>query len=282
MSVEDVTYALLGLSALLYLIGSRRSPQGSAGRRSARHAGLRAASFGAGLLVIVVAIAGPLDRLADQLLWAHMVQHLLLLLVAPPLLVLGSPWLPVWRGLPLGMRRAVARPALQARPLRPARSALRVLALPVGAFLAFNVDLWLWHVPAAYDATLRSPALHYTEHALFVATGLLFWAQVAPSWPFRRRLDVGGRLVYLLAASVSAWLLAVVLAFAPDAIYSAYASLPSRPGGISALADQRIAAGIMWVPGSIPFVLFVLVDLYTFLGREHPRSGAARPQATGA
>jgi cytochrome c oxidase assembly factor CtaG len=282
MSPDDVTYALVLAAALLYAAGARRAPQGSAGRRGARHAWLRGSSFAAGLVVIVLALDGPLDRYAGQLLWAHMVQHVLLLLVAPPLLVLGAPWLPVWRGLPLGVRRSVAGGALHARPLRPARAALRFAAAPIGAFVVFNVDLWMWHAPALYDATLRNEAVHYLEHTLFLATGILFWAQVAPSWPLRRRLDVGGRLVYLFAASVSGWLLAVVLAFAPSALYPAYASLPGRPGGISALADQRIAAGVMWVPGSIPFALFILADLYSFLGRHPSRRGVARPQVTGA
>ena len=97
-----------------------------------------------------------------------------------------------------------------------------------------------------------------------------------PSWPLHRRLDFGGRLVYTLGASVASWLLAVVLAFYPTPLYSAYAELSSRPGGISALGDQRLAAGVMWVPGSIPFALAILFDVYRLLGR----SGAARRRLT--
>jgi putative membrane protein len=271
MGAEDLPGILAVLAAVVYARGLRRPPRGSAGQRDERVALLRATSFISGLAVIVGALSSPFDGAADQLLWAHMAQHVLLVAVAPPLFVLGAPWMPLWHGLPLRLRRSLARALLRSRPLR---AAISVVATPVAAFGVFNINLLVWHIPALYDLTLRNQAVHDAEHALFLVTGILFWAQLLPSWPLHRRLDFGGRLVYTLGASLASWLLAVVLAFSPMPLYSAYADLPSRPGGISALGDQRLAAGVMWVPGSIPFALAILFDVYRLLGG----AGAARPR----
>lgn len=258
---------LVVLAAVLYVAGLRRPARGSSGARTPQIALLRATSFIAGLATITVALSSPVDGAADKLLWVHMTQHVLLLLVAPPLLVLGAPLMPLWLGLPLRVRRSLARAFVRSRPARPLRAAVATIALPIGAFVAFNVDLLFWHVPALYDLTLRDQAVHDLEHTLFLATGILFWAQLLPSWPLHRRLDFAGRFAYTLLASLPSWLLAVVMAFYPSPLYSAYADLSGRPGGISALGDQRLAAGVMWVPGSIPFALAILFDVYRLLER---------------
>jgi cytochrome c oxidase assembly factor CtaG len=276
MGADDLPGCLAVLAAVLYVLGLRRPVRGSAGSRERRVALLRATSFIASLAIVVAALSSPFDSAADRLLWAHMAQHVLLVVVAPPLFVLGAPWMPLWLGLPLRVRRPLARALVRSRPARPLRAATSIIVTPVGAFALFNVDLLLWHIPAFYDLTLRNQAVHDLEHALFLVTGILFWAQLLPSWPLHRRLDFGGRLVYTLGASLASWLLAVVLAFYPTPLYSAYAELSSRPGGISALADQRLAAGVMWVPGSIPFALAILFDVYVVLGR----TAAARRRLT--
>jgi putative membrane protein len=267
MSAGDLPGLLAVLAAILYVLGLRRPVRGSSGRREQRVALLRTTAFIASLATITVALSSPFDHAADQLLWVHMAQHVLLLLVAPPLFVLGAPWIPLWLGLPLRVRRPLARGLVRSRHARPLRAGFSAITTPLGAFAAFNVDLLVWHVPSLYDLTLRNQAVHDLEHALFFATGILFWAQLLPSWPLHRRLHFGGRLVYTLLASLPSWLLAVVLAFSPTPLYSVYADLSSRPGGISALGDQRLAAGVMWVPGSIPFALAILVDVYRLLGQ---------------
>lgn len=276
MNADDLPGLLGVIAAVLYVLGLRRPVRGSVGAREEREALLRATSFIASLAIVVVALSSPFDGAADQLLWAHMAQHVLLVVVAPPLFVLGAPWMPLWLGLPLRVRRPLARALVRSRPARPLRAVTSVITTPLGAFVVFNVDLLLWHVPALYDLTLRNQAAHDLEHALFLLTGILFWVQLLPSWPLRRRLDFGGRLVFTLGASVASWLLAVVLAFYPTPLYSAYSELSSRPGGFSALGDQRLAAGVMWVPGSIPFALAILFDVNRLLGR----TGAARRRLT--
>jgi cytochrome c oxidase assembly factor CtaG len=228
--------------------------------------------FVAGLATLVVAIASPLHTSADELFWAHMVQHVLLLLIAPPLLALARPWNRMWHGLPLELRRNTARIVLGSR-LSPLRRAARVLGKPVPSWLLFNVTLLAWHLPLAYDATLHSAPVHALEHAMFFATGLLFWTRVIDSPPWRSTLTDAGRAIYVGMALVVSWMLAIVLALAPEPLYTQYAG----QRGLSALADQHLAAGIMWVPGSIPFTVVLLLVGYRWLDREQP----AQPSGSG-
>lgn len=255
MRTDVFPFAAVVPAALLYFIGLRRRV---GGRRARRDAFL----FAAGLVALVVALASPLASFDGELFWAHMSQHVLLIAVAPPLLLLGRPWSTISRALPVGLRlrrkaaRAVVRRSWLAPPL--------VLVLFCGALLA-------WHIPALYDATLASSAVHMLEHAIFLATGLLFWSLLIDSPPFRSSLDAPGRALYGAAGMVVGSAVGLALAFASAPLY-AYADLPSRPGGISALADQHLAAGIMWVPGSIPFAAAFIFFVYRWLD-ESAREG---------
>ena len=128
----------MAFAGLLYWLGGL-------GRRRRADDGVRTAAFVAGLVTIVVALDSPIDRYAEQLFWVHMLQHILLLTVAPPLILLGRPWPRMWRGLPLGLAnerraQAIARGALA--------SPLRALARPLPAWVLFNVTLIAWHIPA--------------------------------------------------------------------------------------------------------------------------------------
>jgi putative membrane protein len=238
----------------------------------------RGACFLAGLASIVLVLSPSYDPWADELLWAHMLQHVVLMSVAPPLIVLGAPWIPVWRGLPLGLRRPLARFAVGLPAI--VRVALRSLRDPYAVFLLSSVDLAVWHLPALYDLTLRSGPVHYTEHALFIALGLLFWLQVLDSPPLHPRLTALWRAGYATAGAATGWLLALVLALAPTPIYPAYASLARRPGGISALGDQELAAGVMIGIGAIPFSIAVFVLIYQWLDEERPPRSRHRLSAT--
>ncbi|MDX6606367.1 MAG: hypothetical protein QOD14_907 [Solirubrobacterales bacterium] len=258
-------------AGLLYWLGGRRL----ATPRSDRSRSWRTAAFIAGLATILIALDSPVDGLADKLLWVHMLQHILLLLVAPPLLALSRPWNRMWHGFPLGTRRELARWLTAGRWSAPLRAAARVLAGPVPSWLLFNFVLLGWHLPFAYDATLTTPIVHAAEHLTFFATGLLFWTRVIDSPPWRSRLSETGRAVYVGSSMVTSWVLAIVLAEASQPIYSPYADLASRPGGITALADQQFAAGAMWVLGSIPFTIAILSVVYRWL--EPTRSGQSSP-----
>jgi putative membrane protein len=263
---------LLLVAAALYWLGGRS-------RVSSRRDGLesrgRAGAFYVGLAVIAIALDSPLDPLADRLFAAHMTQHVLLLMVAPPLIVCSAPWSRLWRPLPLAFRRRSAKAVSRHPRARPLRAAASWLARPVPAWLLFNANLVVWHVPALYDATLRNQGVHELEHLLFLVTALLFWAAVFESPPLRVQLQWLGRATYVLGAIVVGWILSIVLALAPHPLYAHYATLAHRPGGISALADQQVAAGVMWVPGSLTLTIAFVVFLYRWLD-PNPAGGRAR------
>jgi putative membrane protein len=263
--------------AVLYWLGNRRTVTPRRKRVAQRW---RSACFYAALAVLAIALASPIERLSGELFWVHMIQHVLLLVVAAPLFVVARPWIRLWRCLPLDARRWLARGVCQGERTAPLRTVSRSLGRPLPSFLAFSVVLLAWHVPALFDATLRSGALHALEHTLFFATAVMFWKQVIPSPPLHMRLTAAQRVVYSIAGMTVSWALAVVLALAPDPLYSFYAHLSSRPGGISAIADQQLAAGIMWVPGSVTFLIVVFVYVHRWLTPPEPASAGARRLAS--
>ena len=133
-----------------------------------------------------------------------------------------------------------------------------------------------WHLPALYDLTLRSVFVHDLEHLLFFSTALLLWVHLVPAATARPKLSDGQRVAYGTGALLVSWVLAVVLGLASAPVYGVYASLAARPGGLSALADQQLAAGIMWVPASVPFLIAIFVAAYRWLD---PSSGPRRAAA---
>jgi putative membrane protein len=260
----DPSLVYVALAATLYALGSR-------GR--GRPKPLQALAFSASLLTIVIALDSPIDYYADELFWVHMVQHILLLTVAPPLMLLGRPWPRMWRALPLEPRTKAARALALSGWMAP----VRALARPIPAWILFNITFVAWHIPAAYDATLTSGVIHALEHAMFFFTGLLFWARVIDPGPLRPRLVWPARIAYTASAMVVGWLLAITLVMVPHAIYGYYAALHTRPGGISAYTDQQLAAGVMWVPGSAAYAITFILGFYRWL--EPDRSAGPTPAA---
>jgi putative membrane protein len=253
----------------LYWAGWRRRLRPATGPdlRSRR---LRAASFAAAMVVLLIALVA-LDGPADRGFWPHMIQHVLLLTAAAPLLVLAEPWSLMWRPLPLGFRRASAGWVARDRRARPLRLVGRTLARPVPALVVSIAVLWLWHLPAAYDLALRHQSIHDLEHLTMLASAVLFWEQVIDTAPIRPSLDAIQRTLYVSAATVAGWLLSAVLAYWPSALYQPYVTAAHRPGGVSALADQQIAAGIMWGPGSLAYSLAVFWLIYNWVGDDSRR-----------
>ena len=257
---------LVIVAAILYWLGGRGGP---VGRRERAERRWRTPVFALGLLVILVAVSPPVDRLSDSLFSMHMVQHVLLIEVAAPLIVLGKPWSRMWRPFPLSTRRAVAGSVVGSRWVG-------WLVAPVVAFVLMNGVFVAWHVPVLYDAALDHPVLHDLEHFTFFATALLFWAQLLGDGPFKARLTLPWRATYAVGAMVVGWGLAVVIAMARTPIYAHYAELAHRPWGLSALADQQLAAGVMWVPASVPWTVIAIVCVYGWLDPESRRRGWVR------
>jgi putative membrane protein len=261
--------AYVVVAAVLYWSGGRRYSRLPRTREAWREA-----SFALGLVTIVLALESPLDGYADQLFWVHMFQHVLLLSVAPPLILLGRPWPRMWLALPMRVRTSTGRTLAGARWTAP----IRRLAQPVPAWVLYCGTLVAWHIPSAYDETLRVQTVHDVEHAMFFFTGLLFWAHVVEPGPLRARLSWPVRLGYLLGAMIVGWMLAITLVIVSHPLYSPYAALAHRPGGLSALNDQQIAAGVMWVIGSLPFGVTLFIGVYRWLSPE--RVEVSRPALT--
>jgi cytochrome c oxidase assembly factor CtaG len=251
----------LGLAACIYLRGwldlRRRNP-----RRW--HAG-RLIAFTGGLAIVFLALASPIEPFASLLLRVHMVQHLLLMMAAPPLLWLGAPLFPMLRGLPREVRSYWIAPLFRSRGLQDFLSRLTHPAVALPLFVAAT---WLWHVPAAYELSLRSSGWHHFQHICFLSTALLFWFPVVRPYPSHVRWSLWLLVPYLIVADVQNTVLSALLTFSSQVLYPHYASVP-RLGGISALDDQSAAGVLMWVPGSVAFLLpLVSIGLRLLYGQD--------------
>ena len=209
------------------------------------------ASFCCGLIVLWIAIASPMDGFADALLSAHMVEHLLLMSVVPPLLLLGLPTVPLLRGLPDFVKRTVASPLIRNHALRHIGD---LLLTPAVAWLMMNLVFLGWHIPRAYDFALEHEYWHDIEHLCFLGASLLFWYCVLRPWPAQKRQRTWGILLFLVSADVVNTLLSAFLAFCGRPVYSFYLNR-ANPFQVSPLDDQVLGAVVMWVFGSIAFLV---------------------------
>ena len=209
----------------------------------------RAGCFVAGIASLWIAIASPVDALDDLLLTAHMTQHFMLMSVAPPLVALGAPAVPLLRGLPRWAVRRIVGPLLATRPMHALRHFLRH---PAVAWLSMNVAYLAWHLPAAYELTLRSEPIHDTEHACFFFTSVLFWWRVIEPWPSRPVWSRWAMVPYLITADIVNTALSAGFAFSGHVWYPTYAAAP-RVCRLSPLDDQVAAGAFMWVFGSLVF-----------------------------
>jgi cytochrome c oxidase assembly factor CtaG len=235
----------------------------------------RLVAFLGGLFAIFLALDSPIEPFAGLLLQVHMVQHLLLMMVAPPLIWLGWPLFPLFRGLPAPVRIYWAAPVLRSPALR---RFFGWLTRPFPALVLFTGVSWFWHAPPVYDAALRSPALHYLQHICFVGAALIFWYPVVRPYPSRPAWSQWLLFPFLIAADLQNTLLSAWLTFSDHVLYPYYTEVP-RIGGLSALADQAAAGALMWVPGSIAFLLpLVGIGLRLLFGeaRASPRPATGR------
>jgi cytochrome c oxidase assembly factor CtaG len=211
------------------------------------------------------------------LLQAHMVQHLVLMMVAPPLLVYGAPTLPLLRGLPHMVRKRGLRPLLAWAVWRQLQ---RVLTHPVLGWLAFVVATIAWHVPALYELALHSHVWHHVQHLCFLSTGMLFWWPVVQPWPSRPRWPRWAMIPYLLLADIQNTALSATLVFSERVLYPTYLTVP-RLWGITALDDQAAAGVIMWVPGSLAYLVPVGLLVMQLCGRIGNANGLLAPHPRG-
>ena len=204
-------------------------------------AGWRVSSFCLGLLAIWIAMGSPIASLDSHMLTAHMIQHLLLMTIAPPLIWLGEPvqiaWPMRW-ALPNGLRKLLGNPAF--------------------CWLASAAALVVWHVPAIFQLGMHSSNWHFIEHSSFLIAGLLFWWPVIEPWPSAARWPRGTMLLYLFFATLPCDVLSGLLVFSDRVVYPMHLAMPGmgpQIGGLSPLEDQQCAAALMWTVVTVVFLV---------------------------
>lgn len=263
-----VTLIVLGL---LFVLGwSRlRSVSKMANGRRSLGAIWRPVSYIAGLLVVGLALMSPLDVLVQQLFFMHMIQHVLLIMIAPFLLMLPNPMPFLLWGLP--PRARLAAGGVLNRILHKESTVGRFLRKVTGpAAVWFIMILFIigWHDPSLYNAALRNDTVHDIEHLTMFAAGMLYWWTVTGAGPrLHKNLSRPAKIAFVLAAIPPNMALGAALAFSQQPIYSYYNDMP-RLWGISVLDDQRISGIIMWIPGSMMHFMSALALIFLILSGE--------------
>jgi len=271
-SVPPAATFAIALTALIYVRGwwlLRRAGSPNIAPRQAM-------TFLLGLFSLWVALASPMDVFNSFVLTAHMLQHMVLMMIAPPLLLLGAPLVPLVRGLPIFAAREFAGPFVNSSLAKRVGS---TLTHPVCALVLMGLAMFAWHTPALYELALRSPAWHQVEHACFLITSLIFWWPVVQPWPSKAQWPRWAMVPYLLVADLQNTALSAILAFSDRVLYPSYSEAP-RLFGFSALEDQVAAGAIMWVVGSLAFVVPAIIIAVQCLSRRPIRApiATARPR----
>lgn len=228
---------------------------------------VRTAAFLGGLAAIAVALMSGVERYDTTLFSVHMVQHLVLMLVAAPLLALGAPITQLLRVASPEVRQRWILPILHSGPVS-------VIGHPLVTWLIFTGVLWFAHFSPLFDLALRDPFIHDLEHGLFLAAALLFWWPVVGLDPSPHRMGYPARIGYVLLQMPFSSFLAMVVLFADTPLYSFYAAL-GAPYGITAVADQQLAAGIMWFIGDVTLIGAILLIVAAWMRDEERKTPAA-------
>ncbi len=238
----SVVIGLAFLGGLYVYLGGLTSAPFASLRAGSRHV----ASFGGALLVLFVALNGPLHNLSDRYLFsAHMGQHLLLTLVFPPLLLYGTP-------------AHVVRPLLRPRWVM---AIARVVTRPLAAAIIFTAPIVIWHVPALYEAALRHHGLHIVQHLVFLATAVIMWWPVLSPVPELPRAQHLVQMLYLFLLGIPMSLTGALITLSGAVLYPFYSAAP-RVGGLSPLEDQQVGGLLMWVLGGL--MLWIVMTVIWF------------------
>ena len=262
--VDPVTVALtiaLLVGGCLYIRGCLRLRSTPASTLSVGRAG----GFLLALVLIWVALGSPLATLDHEWLTAHMVQHLLLMSVAAPLIWLGAPLLPMLRGLP----RQVAALVRSWSGLRAVRRIGTAIAQPAFCWLAAALTLTVWHVPSLLTMAMHSDTWHLVQHASFLASGLLFWWPVIRPWPSARLEPSWSLVLYLFLATLPCDALSAFLVFSERVAYPVYLIHSGRTAA-SVLADQECAGALMWTAVTIIYLTAATMLSMRLLAAQNP------------
>lgn len=220
----------------------------------------RKISFFSSLLVIFGSLNGPIHDLSDTYLFsAHMVQHLLLTMLMPPLMIYGVPG---WMLRPLLRNRIVGAIA-------------RRITRPVTCFVIFNLVIAVWHLPVFYNAAMDNHSIHILEHLMFMAAAVLMWWPVTSQLPELPRLSYPGQMLYCFLMILPMSIIAIYISMADQVLYPAYASAP-RISSLSPLDDQLLGGLIMWVPGGVIFMIIMTVVFFKWAARGEDDAASAQ------
>jgi cytochrome c oxidase assembly factor CtaG len=219
----------------------------------------RLAVFVTGILVLVAALCSPIDALGEQILVMHMVQHVLLLDVAPILLILG-------------LTKVLLRPAT--RRIHVVEQRVSFFALPIFAVFLYTAAMWVWHVPALYDAAAEHTGIHVLEHLTFTLAGFLYWWHLLSPVSTRLRREGTTPIVYMLSTKITVGFLGILLTFAPNAIFSYYTNQPHY-WGLDPDSDQALAGVVMALEQSVVMGI-ALVVLFTRMLAQSEREEQRR------
>lgn len=265
------TAVLLGLFAAGYAIGFFRLRARSRGGVANAGTGLL---FAAGVAALAAVLLSPLDGAADGLLTAHMIQHIVLMMVAPSLIVLARPGAMLLWSLPRPFRRLAGR----VLHWRLSSSLLTWLQTPQVAAIVFVLAFIVWHLPGIYQLANRNEAVHAAEHLSFLAVGLLFWAAVlAP----RRHTDHAQRILGVVSAALGTGMPAALLILAQRPLYGTDAAVTAS-WGLSPLQDQQLAGLLMWIPMELAFLGVAAWLFATWIGARVPPRPPREPHVARA
>jgi putative membrane protein len=269
---ELAVVILLASTAWLYAAGLvalwRRGGKGSGIRA------WRAGSYAAGWLALAIALVSPLDTLGSRLFSAHMVQHEVLMLIAAPLLVLGHPLAVYLWAVPVRWRSRVVAGVRR----RSLRAFWRAITTPPVAWGLAATVLWVWHLPALFNATLRSDAIHALQHGCFLLSALVFWHVFLPRRGSRTR---GAAILYIFTTALHSSVLGALLTFAPSVWYAGYHGR-ALAFGLTPLEDQQLGGLIMWVPAGAAYLAVALCWVAELTRDPKPATGASRDRSAVA
>lgn len=247
---------VIGLAALQALWILRARAHAAAQKPSV----LQAACFSIGLITMFAALNGPVHDIADFYLFSgHMVQHLVLTIVVPPLLLIGTPgWM--------------LRPALE---IAWVNRVARVVTTPRAAFTIFNLVLAAWHLPPFYNSAMYYHEVHILQHLMFLVAAVLMWWPMLSPLPELPRLSFPGQMLYSFVMTLPMTIISIFIVYADHVLYPAYASSP-RLWGLSPLEDQRLGGLIMWIPGGLFFYLLTSVIFFKWVTTERDDQAGAQ------
>ena len=257
-STWTLTPMILGpmlLVALLYGVGATRLWSRSS--RALAHRLVQAMLFGAGWLVLVVALISPIHAMSERVFAAHMTEHELMMAVAAPLIAAAAPGGALIWALPAGARGLFGRAARGAT----LAGLWEYMTHPTVATILHGLAIWVWHMPGLFEAALVRGPLHYAQHASFLVTALVFW------WVMLRKAESGRAVLHLFFTALHTSLLGVLLVVSPRLWYPAN-TLDSSLWGLNALEDQQLAGLIMWVPAGLVYALAALLLAGNWIARS--------------